>query len=217
MSTILYQYWRSSASYRVRWALAKKGIPFESAPVDLLSGAQRSEEHLARNPMGHVPALFIDGHLLAESVAILEYLEETRPEPPLYPKTPLARARVRQVVELIASGVQPLQNLIVLGKVSKDHAEQRAWAAFFNERALVACEALLLRIDEELGAGQFAVGDQLTAADLFLVPQVGAARRFGVDVVKFPRVLRAEAAAMTDPYAAGALPESQSDAPAKKA
>lgn len=215
MSTILYQYWRSSASYRVRWALAKKGIPFESVPVDLLAGAQRSDEHLSRNPMGHVPALFIDGHLLAESVAILEYLEETRPEPPLYPKGALQRARVRQVVELIASGVQPLQNLIVLGKVSKDPAEQRAWAAFFNERALVACESLLRRIDEELGAGRFAVGDTLTAADLFLVPQVGAARRFGVEVSKFPRVLAAEAAALADPHAQGALPEAQPGAPGR--
>src|SRR5690349_6825581 len=100
MDTILYQFWRSSASWRVRWALAIKGVPFSSVAVDILAGEQLTEEHRARNLMGHVPALWIDGHTLAESVAILAYLEETRPSPALYPREPWARARVRQVVEL---------------------------------------------------------------------------------------------------------------------
>ncbi len=215
MTTTLYHFWRSSASQRVRWALAHKGIAYQSVVVDLHAGEQHSADHRARNPMGHVPALDIDGHLLAESVAILEYLEETRPTPPLYPATPLARARVRQVVELIASGVQPLQNLAVLAKVSSDPAAQRAWGVYFNERALKACEALLLQIDAELGAGRFAVGDVLSAADLYLVPQLGAARRFGMDLAGYPRLLAAEAAALATPHAAGATPEAHQPSAAR--
>src|SRR4051812_13281471 len=103
MDTILYQFWRSSASYRVRWALAIKGIPFTTVAVDILHSEQHAAEHLARNPMGHVPALWIDGRCLAESVAILEYLDETRPSPAFYPREPWQRARVRQVVELVNS------------------------------------------------------------------------------------------------------------------
>src|SRR5262249_23703945 len=143
MSTTLYQFWRSSASWRVRWALAIKGIPFTSVPVDIPRGEQLTPEHRARNPMGYVPALWIDGHTLAESVAIVEYLEETRRASPLYPADPWARARVRQVVELVNAGVQPLQNTIVITRHSSDADEQKAWIRFFNERALSAAEALL--------------------------------------------------------------------------
>src|SRR5262249_36235193 len=108
MRPTLYHYWRSSASWRVRWALAIKGVAFESVPIDLRTGEQCTAEHRARNPIGHVPALVIDGRALAESVAILEYLEETIPQPALYPRDPWARARTRQLVELINSGVQPM-------------------------------------------------------------------------------------------------------------
>jgi len=210
METTLYQFWRSSASWRVRWALAIKGIPFASVPVDILKGEQLAPEHRARNPMGHVPALFIDGRTLAESVAILEYLEETRPASPLYPKDHGARARVRQVVELVNSGIQPLQNPAVMFRHSPDGPEQKAFARFFNERGLTACEALLGTIAEEIpGEGGFAVGGALTAADLCLVPQLSTARRFGVDVEAYPRLLAVEAAAMATPYAQGALPENQ--------
>ena len=215
MATTLYQFWRSSASWRVRWALAIKGIPFTSVPVDLLQGEQLGAEHRARNPMGHVPALFIDGRTLAESVAILEYLEETRPATPLYPKDHGARARVRQVVELVNSGIQPLQNPAVTARHSPDAAEQKAFAVFFNERGLTACEALIGTIAEEIpGEGGFAVGGALTAADVFLVPQLSAARRFGVAVEAYPRLLAVEAAALATTYAQGALPENQPGAPA---
>lgn len=216
MDTILYQYWRSSASWRVRWALAIKGIPFTSAPVNIVAGEQMSAEHRARNPMAHVPALWIDGRCLAESVAIIEYLDETRPEPALYPREPWARARVRQVVELINSGIQPLQNLIVQGRHSKDAEEQKAWSHFFNDRGLTACEALLGSIAAEIpGDGRFCVGSSLSAADLFVVPQIATARRFGVDLARFPRLLAAEAAALATEHAAAALPENQPGAPAK--
>jgi len=214
MKVTLYQYWRSSASWRVRWALAIKGVSFESRAVNLRDGEQRSPEHRARNPIGHVPALVIDGRILVESVAIIEYLEETIPSPPLYPKDPFLRARVRQLVELCNAGVQPLQNLVALNKHSTDPAEQKAWGAFFNERGLAAYESWLHTIDGELESpGRFSVGDALTAADLFLVPQVYSARRFGVDVSKFPRVLAAEASALATEHAISALPESQADAP----
>jgi len=214
METTLYQFWRSTASWRVRWALAIKGIPFTSVPVNLLAGEQLAPEHLARNPMAHVPVLFIDGRSLAESVAILEYLEETRRETPLYPKDAWARARVRQLVELVNAGVQPLQNIVVTAKHSSDVDAQNEWVRFFNERALASAEALLGVVAKEIPrAGGFAVGGALTAADIFLVPQLATARRYGVDTARFPVLTGIEAAARETPHYEGALPERQPGAP----
>lgn len=214
MSYVLYSYWRSSASWRVRWALAHKGIAFDKSIVNILKGEQQDDGHRGRNPIGHVPALEIaPGRFLAESVAIIEWLEETHPEPRLYPADPWARARVRQVCELVNAGIQPLQNLVVLDKVSSDPEAKKAWAHEFNLRGMTALERLLRGIDGELGKGSFAVGSQLTAADLFVVPQVYSARRFGVDLSPFSRVLEAEASALATPFAEGARPESQPDAP----
>lgn len=196
----------SSSSWRVRWALLVKGVAFESVLVDLRAGEQLAEAYRAKNPMGHVPAVEVDGRCLGESVAIFEWLEATFPEPPLYPKEPWALARVRQIVELVSSGIQPLQNLAVIRRHADDPAEQKAFAAHFNARGLAALERLLRVIDAERGAtGRFAYGDALGAADLFLVPQVAAARRFGVDVSAYPRVLAAEASAMATPQAEAAL------------
>ncbi len=176
--------------------------------IDLASHEQIDPAHRARNPAGFVPALDIDGHVLAESVAILEYLEETRPEPALYPREPWLRARVRQLVETVNSGVQPMQNLIVQRRHSADADEQKVWSVFFNQRGMQVLEDLMHRIDREIGrVGRHAVGDTLTAADLFLVPQVYSARRFGVDLAPFPRVLAAEAAALATEHASGAIPE----------
>lgn len=214
MSLVLYHYWRSSASWRVRWALAHKGVAFEKIAVNLLKSEQRADEHRGRNPIGHVPALEVSpGRYLAESVAIIEWLEETHPAPALYPSDPWAKARVRQVCEVVNAGIQPLQNLVVLDKVSSDPEAKKAWAHEFNVRGMRALEALLREIDEELGEGTFAVGNALTAADLFIVPQVYSARRFGVDVAAYTRVLRAEASAMATAHADGARPETQPDAP----
>lgn len=213
MSTVLYQFWRSSASWRVRWALAIKGVPFESTMVNLAEGEQTGDAHRTRNPIGHVPVLEIDGHRLAESVAILEFLEERFPEPRLYPRDAWARARVRQMVELVNSGVQPLQNLVTLGRHSTEPDEQKRWAAYFNDRGLAALERLIVATHDEFGAGRFAFGDTLTAADLFLVPQVYSARRFGVDVTKFPNVVAAETSALATPHADFARPERQPGAP----
>ncbi len=210
-STItLFHFWRSSASWRVRWALAIKGIAYTSVMVNLATHEQTGAPHRARNPAGYVPALDIDGHVLAESVAILEYLEETRPEPALYPREAWLRARVRQVVETVNAGVQPMQNLTVQRRHSADAEAQKAWSVFFNERGMRVLEELLHGIDRETGrVGRYAGGDALTAADLCVVPQVYSARRFGVDLGPFPRVLAAEAAALATEHAAGATPENQ--------
>lgn len=195
----------SSSSWRVRWALLVKGVEFESVLVDLRAGEQLGEAFRRKNPMGHVPAIVVGDRCLGESVAIIEWLDATVPEPPLYPKDAWERARVRQIVELVSSGIQPLQNLAAIGRHSADPAEQKAFAAHFNARGLDALERLLRAIDAERGgAGRFAYGDALTAADLFLVPQVAAARRFGVDVSAYLRVLAAEAAAMATPHAEAA-------------
>jgi maleylacetoacetate isomerase len=212
---ILYTYWQSSASWRVRWALAVKGIAYEPVFIDLSSDAQRSPEHLARNPMGRVPVLVIDGHTLAESVSILEYLEETRPAPALYPRDPPARARVRQVVETVNAAIQPFQNTAAFRRAGADQATQLAYARHFNDVGLTALEALLVEIAREPGAGRFAVGDALTAADLFVVPQVAGGRRFGVAVEKLPRLLAVEAAAAATEHARAARPENQPDMPRK--
>jgi maleylacetoacetate isomerase len=206
---VLYHYWLSSASWRVRWALAIKNLAHDVVVVDIRAGQQTSPEHRARNPMGRVPALSIDGKWLAESVAIIEFLDETHPEPALYPRDPFVRARVRQMVELVNSGVQPLQNLPVMAAHSSDPEAQKKFAATFNERGLKAYEELLAQTERDGLGGQFSVGNTLTAADLFLIPQVASARRFEVDVTPFPRVLAVETAARATPHAEAARPENQ--------
>lgn len=207
----LYQYWRSSSSWRLRWALAIKGVAFDSIAVNLLTGEQSSPEHLARSPIGRVPTLVLeDGRILGETVAIFEWLEETIPAPALYPKDPWQRVRTRQLVEIINAAIQPLQNIAVLKRLSPDSADQRAWAAHFNAIGLAAYEALLEQIALESGGnGPFSLGEALTAADICLVPQLYSARRFHVDVSRFPRALAAEQAALATPHAEGARPEHQ--------
>lgn len=204
---ILSTYWRSSCSYRARIALNYKKLAYESKHVNIVSGEQKAPEYLAQNPIGHVPTLHIDGVPYVESVAIMELLEELYPEPPLLPKTPQDRARVRALVETINSGIQPLQNLIVLDKVGGDDQEKRgAWMKFFITRGLTAFEALASE------KGPFAFGEAFTMADVCLVPQIFAARRVGVDLTPFPRIVRAEAAASALPFVAAGHPEVQPDA-----
>lgn len=210
MTAVLYQFWRSSASWRVRWALAVKQVPFESVVVDLGAGAQNSPENLARNAMGRVPTLYLDGVHLSESVAIIEYLEERFPEPALYPKNALDRAKVRQIVELVNSGIQPLQNTSVYKYHSNDDEEQKRWIKYWNQRGVAALENLLAQHGTE---GPYAFGETFTAADIFLVPQVQSARRFGVDLTPYPRLLRAEKSGLANAHATGALPQNQPGAP----
>lgn len=214
---ILYTFWRSSCSWRVRWALAIKGIEAETRHVDILNGGQDDPSFRALNPMGYVPALVLGDKALVESIAIVEHLDELVQDPIFYPKDAWLRARVRQLVSLVATGIQPLQNTNVLARVDKDRGPASvAWAAHYNERGLAAYEKMLGIIHQETGSkGPWSVGDGLTAADIFLVPQVYSARRFKVDVSKFPRVLAAEAAALAEPHAEAAKPENQPDHPKK--
>lgn len=204
---VLSTYWRSSCSYRARIALNYKKLAYESKYVNIVSGEQKTPEYLAQNPIGHVPTLHIDGVPYVESVAIMELLEELHPDPPLLPKSPQDRARVRALVETINAGIQPLQNLIVLDKVGGDDQEKRgAWMRFFITRGLTAFEALASE------KGPFAFGEAFTMADACLVPQLVAARRANVDLTPFPRIVRAETAALALPFVAAARPEVQADA-----
>jgi maleylacetoacetate isomerase len=213
---VLYSYWRSSSSFRVRFALELKRVPYEIVPVDLLKGEQSTPEHKARNPLGYVPCLFIDGVAFNESVAIIELLDDLFPAPPLYPREMYARARVRALVEAVNADTQPLQNRHVLLHVSEGLEGQKAWAKHFIARGLAAVEGMMEMNAREGTRGALAFGDALTAADLFLVPQVYNARRFGVDMAAYPRVLAAEQTAMQTDAAKAASPEAQRDAPPPK-
>lgn len=206
MALVLYTYFRSSCSHRVRLALGAKGLAYEPVFVNLLQGEQKKPEYAATSPMGYVPCLVLDGERYVESVAIMELLEELHPDPPLLPKTPKERARVRALVEIVNAGIQPLQNLSVLDKVGDDKQARLAWLRHFISRGLAAFEALT---DER---GPFAFGERFTMADCALVPQLYAARRYGVDLEPFPRIRRVDEASKTLPFVASAYPDAQPDA-----
>lgn len=207
----LHGYFRSSAAYRVRIALNLKGLGAEHLPHHLRKGEQRAPSYLAINPQGLVPALEDDaGAVLTQSVAIIEWLDETQPNPPLLPKDPLRRAKVRAFALAIACDIHPVQNLKVLARLRElGLPEERVqdWAAWVNREGLSACETLIR--DE---TGPFCFGDAPTLADLCLVPQLANARRFKVDVSVYPRLLEAEAAATALAAFADAAPEKQPDA-----
>jgi maleylacetoacetate isomerase len=210
---VLYHYWRSSSSWRVRFALHHKGLAYESKFVNLLKSEQLTDEHKRVSPMGVVPCLVIDGRPLTESMAICEYLEEVSPERPLLPRDAWMRARVRQVAEHINAGIQPLQNLIVLERIAAETGPRKAWVQFFNERGLFALEAMLAGFEKEGISGRYAVGDELTLADVFLVPQVFTALRFEVSLVPFPRAARIYETCMQLEAALASSPSQQPDAP----
>lgn len=207
----LHGYFRSSASYRVRIALNIKGIKAEHLPHHLRKGEQRAPAYLALNPQGFVPTLEDDtGAVLIQSLAVIEWLDETHPEPPLLPRDPLRRAQVRAFAQVLACDTHPVQNLKVLARLRElglPEDKVTAWAGWANREGLSACEALVKH-----EPGPFCFGAAPTLADLCLVPQLGNARRFGVDVGAFPRLLQAEAAAKALPAFADAAPERQPDA-----
>ena len=190
----LHGYFRSSASYRVRIALNLKGLSADHLPHHLRKGEQRDPAYLAINPQGLVPTLQDDrGAVITQSLAIIEWLEETHPEPPLLPKDPLRRAKVRAFAMALACDTHPVQNLKVLARLRQlglPEEQVTGWAAWANREGLAACETLIA--DEP---GPFCFGAAPTMADLCLVPQLANARRFGVDLAAFPRLLKAEAAA----------------------
>jgi maleylpyruvate isomerase len=206
----LHGYFRSSASYRVRIALNLKGLGAQHLPHHLRKGEQRDPAYLQINPQGLVPALQDQGVVITQSLAIIEWLEETYPEPPLLPKDPLRRAHVRAFAQVLACDTHPLQNLKVLARLRQlglAEDEATGWAAWANTEGLAACEALLSG-----ESGPFCFGEAPTLADLCLVPQLGNARRFGVDLSAFPRLLKAEAVAKNTKAFADAAPERQPDA-----
>ena len=207
----LHGYFRSSASYRVRIALNMKGLTPEPLPHHLRKGEQCAPAYLAINPQGLVPTLESDaGAILTQSLAIIEWLDETNPNPPLLPKDPLRRAKVRAFAQAIACDTHPVQNLKVLARLRKlglPEEQVTEWAAWANREGLAACETLIA--DE---AGPFCFGDTPTLADLCLVPQLANARRFGVDVSAYPRLLKAEAATKQVEAFADAAPDRQPDA-----
>ena len=213
MQRTLMGYWRSSCSWRVRIALNWKGLPYETSPVHLVAdgGWQHRPEHRAVNPMRQVPVLVDGGMALSQSVAILEYLEERHPEPPLLPADPQARARVRQLTEVINSGIQPLQNLSVMQRLGAEFAltpeQTRAWSRGCIARGFEALEALV-----ETHGGTCCVGDAVSFADLCLVPQLYNARRFEVDLSRTPRLCAIERHLTALPAFAQAHPDAQPDA-----
>jgi maleylpyruvate isomerase len=205
---ILHGYYRSTASYRVRIALALKGVAYADAFRHLRNGEQRAADYLALNPQGFVPALEIGGAVLTQSLAICEYLDEAYPEPPLLPSDPVARAKIRAVAQVIACDIHPVQNLKVLSRLrSLGLAEEQVtgWAAQVIEEGLDACDRLVA------GEGRYCFGDGVTLADICLVPQLFNARRFGV-ALGWPRLLAIEAACLALDAFRDAAPENQRDA-----
>ncbi|QMT40420.1 maleylacetoacetate isomerase [Neisseria shayeganii] len=209
----LYTYFRSSAAYRVRIALALKNLTYRSVPVHLLNqgGEQRLPAYTALNPQQLVPAWqTADGAVLAQSLAIIEYLEETHPEPPLLPDDPLQRARVRAFAQHIACDIHPLNNTRVLQYLVQqgwDDAHKQAWYAHWVHKGFTALEASLS------DSGAYCFGDTPTLADCCLIPQVYNARRFQIDLSAYPRICRIAETAARHPAFIQAAPEQQSDAP----
>jgi maleylpyruvate isomerase len=206
----LHGYFRSSASYRVRIALNLKGLTADHLAHHLRKGEQRDPAYLAINPQGLVPALDDGGAILTQSLAIIEWLDETHPEPALLPKDPLRRAKVRAFAMALACDTHPLQNLKILARLRQlglPEEQVTEWAAWANREGLAACEALIAG-----EAGPFCFGATPTIADLCLIPQLANARRFGVALEAFPRLLQAETAARAVKAFADAAPDRQPDA-----
>ena len=204
----LYHYFRSSASYRVRIALNLKGLPYEAVAVDLLKSAQRSAEYLALNPEGLVPVLVEGQRPLTQSLAIIEYLEETCPQPPLLPRDPQGRALVRALALAIACEISPLNNSGVLkylkGPLAADERAVNAWYAQWIGRGF---EALEKEVSRTTGDGRHMYGTAVTLADICIVPQMYNARRYHCDLAPYPTLQRISAHLESLPEFARAAPE----------
>jgi maleylacetoacetate isomerase len=209
----LYTYFRSSAAYRVRIALNIKGLSYEAVPRQLARGEQRASDYLQLNPQGLVP-LLVDGEAtISQSLAIIEYLEETHPEPPLLPESAAARARVRSLALAVACDIHPLNNLRVLnylrGPMAQADAAVKAWYRHWVAAGLQALESEAARARSD---GEHLLGSQVTIADICLVPQMYNARRFECDVAPYPRLRKICAHLEALPAFARAAPEVQPDA-----
>ncbi len=212
---LLYTYFRSSASYRVRIALRLKGLPFESVPIHLLKngGVQHTDAYRQLNPAELVPMLVDNGAALGQSLAIMEYLDETHPEPALLPRNALGRARVRALAQTVACEIHPLNNLRVLQYLERDlkvdEATKADWYRHWITLGFTALEAMLA---SSADTGTFCHGDTPGLADCCLVPQVANSRRFDTPLEAFPTIRRIEAACLALPAFQQAAPQVQPDA-----
>lgn len=211
MSLLLHDYWRSGAAWRVRIALNLKGLRYEQVAHNLRTGEQRARDYTKLNPQGLVPALEVDGAVLTQSPAILEWLEEVHPEPALLPADPLGRARVRAMMALVACDIHPLNNLRVLNSLradlGADDAAVAAWIARWIADGFAALETLIAR-----DGGAYCYGDSPTFSDCCLVPQVASARRFNVDLAPYPAIVRVAETCAAHPAFAAAHAAVQPDA-----
>ena len=207
---ILHDYWRSGAGYRVRIALNLKGLVYSRFTHDLRTGAQSAPSYVAKAPQGLVPALEAQGQILTQSLAMIEWLEETYPEPPLLPRAPQARAIVRAMAQTIACDIHPLNNLRVLKTLETDLGagpdERSRWISRWITDGFHALERLAL-----YHGGTYLFGDQPSLADCCLVPQIYSARRFEVDLTAFPKLLEIEQTASLNPAFRAAEPALQAD------
>jgi len=210
---ILFNYWRSSSSYRVRIALHLKGLDFEYRPIHLVKngGEQHSAEYLRLNPKAEVPFLQHGEFGLSQSVAILDYLEQIFPTPALLPAEIQKRARCLEIVEVINSGIQPLHNLRVLKNLEQmagfDEAKKKLWMQTYIQKGCAALEHLLSKT-----AGDFCIADQVSWADACLVPHVYSAKRFEVDLTSYPKISSINERCLKMPAFQKAIPENQVDA-----
>lgn len=208
---VFYEYWRSSAAYRVRIALKLKGVDYESRQVDLREDEQKCDEYRALNPLGLVPMLEIDGHRLTQSVAIINYLDLKYPNQPLLPASAAERAHVVAMAMTVACDIHPLNNLRVLkylkSELGRSQDEIDTWYAHWISEGLPALEAMA-----RPRAGKFLFGDAPTGADICLVPQLYNARRFNVPLDDYPTLLRADDNANKLDAFAASLPERQEEA-----
>ena len=209
--TILYGYWRSSATYRTRIALNLKGVSYRTVGVHLLKDEQVQPAHLARHPSGRVPILEIDGHRIGQSMAMIDYLDETRPEPPLLPRDAALRAQVRDFKDQIVADIHPLNNTSTLARLRSqfgaDDAAIASWYEHWIVRGFKVLEQMLPR------EGDVCVGHQVTLADIVLVPQVTNARRYPqIDLGQFPNILRIDTALRKIKAFHDAAPEQQPEA-----
>jgi maleylpyruvate isomerase len=212
MKIVLFNYWRSSASQRVRIGLGLKGLAFEYVAVNILHDQQHADAYRAKNPMSQVPTLEItedDGTVrsLVQSLPILEYLDERFPEPAILPRDVYLRARCRALAEIVNSGIQPLQNLSTTKAVKAFGGDDVAWPKQFIADGLAAFESATRDL-----SGAFCVGDLPTIADCFLIPQLTGARRFGVDIARHELLLSIEQRCLALPAFATAAPAAQPDA-----
>jgi maleylacetoacetate isomerase len=214
MSLVLYTYWRSSAAYRVRIALNLKGLPYEARPVHLLTdgGEHLKPAYCDISPQAQLPTLLDGDRTIRQSMAILEYLDETRPEVPLMPTDPLGRACVRELMQAVGTDIHPLGNLRVLRAIEAefgaDQAAKAAWSRRWITKGFDGIEALLARGQ----TGRFSHGDTPTLADCCLVPQFYNAVRWGVDLEPYPTIRRVVEACQRMEAFQKAAPEAQPDA-----